>query len=73
MTKVGGDEPLKCPLCNSLLRRCLIQQNYGITICINEGCQYPFNSEEVIDNLSFVSDKCILDAAKRRLEHGEQK
>ena len=61
-----------CPECNSKLQKCLIQQNYAITICVNEKCQYPFRTNEVENNLSYISDKDILDAAKNRLEHGQQ-
>ncbi|CAH00510.1 uncharacterized protein KLLA0_D07876g [Kluyveromyces lactis] len=71
MSKPKND--LKCPQCQSNLQRCLIQQNYAVTICTNETCQYPFNSNEIINDLSFISDRDILRAAKSRLEDEQRK
>ncbi|KAM3165017.1 hypothetical protein ACU8KH_00776 [Lachancea thermotolerans] len=61
-----------CPQCGEELKKCLIQQNYSLIICPNEGCSYPFNEREAIDNIVYTKDAEILNAAKRRLEEEEQ-
>lgn len=61
----------KCPQCHSELRKCIIQQNFSIVICINEKCAYPFNEERVIDQLVPTTDKEIIEAAKSRLKEEE--
>ncbi|AMD19398.1 HBR497Cp [Eremothecium sinecaudum] len=58
-----------CPNCKETLQKCLIQQNYGIVICPNEECMYPFNEAEAIDQIVQVNDKEILQAAKMRLRN----
>lgn len=59
--------PDECPDCQSKLQKCLIQQNYAMVICPNVQCGYPFNHNEVIDNLVYVDDNEIIEGAKKRL------
>lgn len=61
------DDMTHCPDCGTALEKCLIQQNYAIIICPNEECGYPFNQEENINNLVYVDDSDVLEAARQRL------
>ncbi|CCF56173.1 hypothetical protein KAFR_0A07390 [Kazachstania africana CBS 2517] len=56
-----------CPNCGQILQKCLIQQNYAIVICPSERCSYPFDQNEVLDQLSYVDETEVLDAAQQRL------
>lgn len=57
----------KCPDCGTPLQKCLIQQNYAMVLCPNETCGYPFNQHDNIENMVYVDDNDILDAARQRL------
>lgn len=63
----GAGEAAICPNCGGSLQKCLIQQNYAMVICIREDCGYPFNQNEVFDQLVYVDDQEILSVARKRL------
>lgn len=67
MKKKDNEFIVKCPDCGELLQKCLIQQNYAMVICPNEKCGYPFNQQENIENLVYVDDSDVLEAARLRL------
>ncbi|SCU80039.1 LAMI_0B00584g1_1 [Lachancea mirantina] len=64
---------IRCPQCDSELKRCLILQNYSMVICPNIQCEFPFNEHKTLDGIVYTEDKEILSFAKQRLENGEKK
>lgn len=56
-----------CPDCGDFLSKCMIQQNYALVICPNLGCGYPFNQNEVSDNVVYIEESEVLEVAKQRL------
>ncbi|SMN19822.1 similar to Saccharomyces cerevisiae YNL162W-A Putative protein of unknown function [Maudiozyma saulgeensis] len=56
-----------CPICKTPLQKFLIQQNYSLVMCPKEDCNYPFDQEQNIDNISYIDEKEMLEVAQQRL------
>ncbi|KAK9451303.1 uncharacterized protein V1518DRAFT_408202 [Limtongia smithiae] len=58
-----------CPECGKhTLRRCLIQEDFALLMCIDVSCVYPFGDQSMMrDNIVAVCQNEILEHARQRM------
>ncbi|KAK9365399.1 hypothetical protein V1509DRAFT_642739 [Lipomyces kononenkoae] len=58
----------QCPDCGQrTLRKCLIQEEFALILCVDKSCGYPFAQTNIMDYIVRVRTDEILEAARRRM------